>query len=100
MQADNKEIVMTTITLSNDAYNDAKLYAEKQNLSVDEFIVSLINKFARSKGNKKKFKMLDLEELEPEIKDILNRERTGSLDANDINGEEARLEYYKEKYML
>ncbi len=91
---------MTTITLSNDAYNDAKLYAEKQNLSVDEFIVSLINKFARSKGNKKKFKMLDLEELEPEIKDILNMERTGSLDANDINGEEARIEYYKEKYML
>ena len=91
---------MTTITLSNDAYNDAKLYAEKQNLSVDEFIVSLINKFARSKGNKKKFKMLDLEELEPEIKDILNMERTGSLDANDINGEETRIEYYKEKYML
>ena len=91
---------MTTITLSNDAYNDAKLYAEKQNLSVDEFIVSLINKFARSKGNKKKFKMLDLEELEPEIKDILNMERTGSLDANDINGEEVRIEYYKEKYML
>lgn len=91
---------MTTITLSNAAYNDAKLYAEKQNLSVDEFIVSLINKFARSKGNKKKFKMLSMEELEPEIKNILNMERTGSLDANDINGEEARIDYYKEKYML
>ena len=93
-------MVMTTITLSNAAYNDAKLYAEKQNLSVDEFIVSLINKFARSKGNKKKFKMLSMEELEPEIKNILNMERTGSLDANDINGEEARIDYYKEKYML
>ena len=91
---------MTTITLSNAAYNDAKLYAEKQNLSVDEFIVSLINKFARSKGNKKQFKMLSMEELEPEIKNILNMERTSSLDANDINGEEARIDYYKEKYML
>ena len=91
---------MTTITLSNAAYNDAKLYAEKQNLSVDEFIVSLINKFVRSKDKKKKFKMLPMEELEPEIKNILNMERTGSLDANDINGEEARIDYYKEKYML
>ena len=33
---------MATITLSNAAYNNAKFYAERQNLSVDEFVVMLV----------------------------------------------------------
>lgn len=32
---------MATITINSAAYNDAKQFAETQNLSVDEFIVSL-----------------------------------------------------------
>ena len=32
---------MATITLTTTAYNDAKQYAETQNLTVDEFVVSL-----------------------------------------------------------
>ena len=91
---------MITITLSNAAYNNAKLYAETQNLSVDEFIVMLINKFGHARANRKTFKMLPVGELEPEIQKILDMPRTGKLEANDINGEEARMEYYKEKYML
>ena len=91
---------MATITLSTAAYNDAKVYAEKHNLSVDEFVVMLIDKFTRAKKNRKQFEMLPVEELEQELQDILNMLRTGKVDANDINGEEARMEYYKEKYML
>ena len=91
---------MATITLSPTAYNNAKLYAEKQNLSVDEFVVMLINKFAEAKDKKKKFQMLPIEKLDQELQDILNMPRNGDIDANDINGEEARMEYYKEKYML
>ena len=52
---------MATITLSSAAYNDAKQLAETQNLSVDEFIVSLINKFALSRQGKKKFKIQPIE---------------------------------------
>ncbi|MBQ8159070.1 MAG: hypothetical protein IJ081_08680 [Prevotella sp.] len=91
---------MATITLSPAAYNNAKLYAEKQNLSVDEFVVMLINKFSAAKDKKKKFHMLPIEKLDQELQDILNMPRNGEIDANDINGEEARMEYYKEKYML
>lgn len=91
---------MATITLSNAVYNDAKQYAETQNLSVDEFIVSLINKFASSKTKKKKFVMEPMEKLAPELQEILNMPRSGQIDADDINGEKARMEYYKEKYNL
>jgi hypothetical protein len=91
---------MATITLSSAAYNDAKQLAETQNLSVDEFIVSLINKFALSRQGKKKFKIQPIEKLSPEIQDILSMPIIGQLDADDINGDKARMEYYKEKYGL
>ena len=91
---------MATITLSSAAYNDAKQLAETQNLSVEEFIVSLINKFALSRQGKKKFKIQPIEKLSPEIQDILSMPIIGQLDADDINGEKARMEYYKEKYGL
>lgn len=91
---------MATITLSSAAYNDAKQLAETQNLSVDEFIVSLINKFALSRQGKKKFKIQPIEKLSPEIQDILSMPIIGQLDADDTNGDKARMEYYKEKYGL
>ena len=91
---------MATITISSAAYNDAKQFAETQNLSVDEFIVSLINKFALSRQGKKKFKIQPIEKLSPEIQDILSMPIIGQLDADDINGDKARMEYYKEKYGL
>ena len=91
---------MATITLSSAAYNDAKQLAETQNLSVDEFIVFLINKFALSRQGKKKFKIQPIEKLSPEIQDILSMPIIGQLDADDINGDKARMEYYKEKYGL
>ena len=91
---------MATITISSAAYNDAKQFAETQNLSVDEFIVSLINKFALSRQGKKKYKIQPIEKLSPEIRDILSMPIIGPLDADDINGDKARMEYYKEKYEL
>ena len=91
---------MATITLSSSVYNDAKQYAETQNLTVDEFIVSLINKFALSRQEKKKFKLQPIDKLSPEIQDILSMPIIGQIDADDINGDKARMEYYKEKYGL
>ena len=87
---------MATITLSSAAYNDAKQLAETQNLSVDEFIVFLINKFALSRQGKKKFKIQPIEKLSPEIQDILSMPIIGQLDADDINGDKARMEYYNQ----
>ena len=71
---------MATITLSNAAYNDAKQYVETQNLSVDEFIVSLINKFGLSKAKKKKFNVQPIEKLAPEVQEILNLPIKGTID--------------------
>ena len=88
---------MATVTLSTSAYNDAQRYAKIQNLSVDEFIVSLINKFASTK-KAKKFNVEPIENLAPELQEILDMPRIGHID--DINGEDARMEYYKEKYEL
>jgi len=62
--------------------------------------VSLINKFALSRQGKKKFKIQPIEKLSPEIQDILNMPIIGQLDADDITGEKARMEYCKEKYDL
>lgn len=90
---------MATITLSTTAYNHAKQYAETQNITVDEFIVKLIDKYALSK-KKKQFKMQPIEKLAPEIQDILSMPLVGQLDTDDINGEKARMEYLKEKYGL
>jgi hypothetical protein len=91
---------MATITLSSAAYNDAKQLAETQNLSVDEFIVSLINKFALSRQGKKKFKIQPIEKLSPEIQDILSMPIIGQLDADDINGDKARMEYYTRRHTI
>ena len=89
---------MATITLNATAYNDAMKYAKTQNISVDEFVVSLITNYVQSK--KKKFSLQPIEELAPELQEILNMPINGQIDADDINGEKARMEYYKEKYEL
>lgn len=89
---------MATITISNAVYNDVKQYADKQNMGVDELIVMLINNVLYPKP-KRKFKLLPLDQLEPELQDIINMPRTGQIDGNDLNGEQVRMEYYKEKYL-
>jgi len=38
--------------------------------------------------------------LSPEIHDILNIPIIGELTPDDINGDNARMEYYKEKFRL
>ena len=55
---------MATITISNAAYNNAKLFADKQNMGVDEFIVTLINKLTYPTKDKKKFNLLPMEQME------------------------------------
>lgn len=89
---------MATITINADAYNNAKLYADSQHIGVDELIVTLINKLTYP--SKEKFSILSIDQLEPELQEIISMPRIGHVDADDLNGEEARLDYYKEKYSL
>lgn len=91
---------MATITISTAAYNNAKFYADKQNMGVDEFIVTLINKLTYSTKGKKKFSLLPKEQMEPVLQEIINMNRRDTLDADELNGEQERMEYYKEKYSL
>ncbi len=41
-----------------------------------------------------------MDKLAPELQEILNMPRIGHLDEDDVNGDKARMEYYKEKYGL
>jgi hypothetical protein len=88
---------METIRLSTDVYNDAKVYAAQQNVSVDEFIVSLIYKFGEQKKNKLRVK--PIHQLSPILQEIANMPREGAVD-DDINGDNARWKYYQEKFGL
>ena len=91
---------METITINSATYNYAKEYAKSQNLSVDEWIVKLINSFVQETPKRKRFKMLPVEELSPELQEIMRMPIEGSINADDINAEEERMSYYKEKYLL
>ena len=82
-------------------YDQVKVYADEKKVSVDDFVVSLIRTITPQKNpRKKKYQMKAVEELSPVLQSILNMPRTGQVDANDINGDKARLEYYTDKYEL
>ena len=59
-------------------------------MSVDEFVVSLINKFVPKK--KKKYRMKTVEELHPELQAIIGFAKPNAVDEDDMNGERARTE--------
>jgi hypothetical protein len=41
-----------------------------------------------------------IQDLAPEVQEILNMPLIGEIPSDDVNGEDARMEYYKEKYNL
>ena len=100
--ANNKrQETMNTITLTPEVYNKVKVYADKEHVSVDEFVVSFLTKFVLKKtGKTRGYKMKKKEELSPVLQNILNMEATGELPADDFNGDKARMEHYKEKFQL
>jgi hypothetical protein len=52
------------------------------------------------KQGKRKLERTPMDKLAPELQEILNMPRIGHLDEDDVNGDKARMEYYKEKYGL
>lgn len=91
---------MNTITLTQEMYNDIKVYADEKKVSVQDFVVTLIARLYPHKPSvsEKKYKMKKTEELSPVLQKILAMPKTKQLTDNDI--ESAREAYYKEKYEL
>ncbi len=89
---------MVKITISTSAYNEAQRYAKTQNLSVDEFVASLISNYVPTPS--KKYRMKTIKELSPELQEIIGFARSEKVDEDDINGDKARMEYLTEKYGL
>lgn len=88
---------MTAITLSSRDYNMAKSYADERNIKVDELIVLMIHSLA---GQKKKFAMKPIESLSPELRQVIGFAQSPDMKDGDLNGEEVKDSFYKEKYGL
>lgn len=88
---------MATISLKPALYSQAKNYAQEQNMSVEEWVATLIMRFAPAK--KKKYKMKKISELTPELQAVIGFAKPETAHDNDTNGDKARMEYLTEKYM-
>ena len=86
---------MQTIAIDNALYADAQAYASANNISVEQWIASLIVRFIPSK--EKHYKMKTMQELSPELLQYVGFAKPTS-DEDDLNGEKARDEYLVSKY--
>ena len=89
---------MNTVTLTPELYNGIKIYADRENVSVQDFIITLITRTYPIKAEKKKIKIKEKSELSPVLQNILNMPKIREIPSDDINGTELRKEYYNEKY--
>ena len=87
---------MATISLNTALYNEAQHYALGQNMSVEEWVSSLILKFLPTK--KEKYRMKELNELSPELQQLIGFAKPVGDNDDDINGDKARTEYLMEKF--
>ena len=87
---------MATISLTPAIYNEAQNYALAQSMSVDEWVASLIMRFVPTK--KKKYKMKKIEELSPELQQMIGFAKPETPFEDDLNGDKARMEYLAKKY--
>ena len=88
---------MATISLKPALYNQAQNYAQEQNMSVEEWIATLIMRF--TPVSKKKYKMKQINELTPELQAVIGFAKPVVERDEDINGDKERMEYLTEKYM-
>ena len=86
---------MQAISINNALYAQAKAYATANNISVEQWVASLIARFAPSK--RKRYKMKTMQELSPELVQFAGFAKP-ITDDNDLNGNKARDEYLSSKY--
>ena len=87
---------MATISLNTSLYIEAQNYAQRHNMSIDEWVSSLILWFLPTK--KEKYKMKSMDELSPELQQLIGFAKPIVANTDDINGDKARMEYLTEKY--
>lgn len=86
---------MQAISIDNALYAEAQAYATANNISVEQWIASLIERFVPAK--EKHYKMKTMQELSPELLQYVGFAKPSS-DEDDLNGEKARNEYLTSKY--
>ena len=87
---------MATITLSNTIYNKAQIFANENNITVDDLISSLIKQLTLTRKQKKS-KLKPIEELSPSLQQFIGFAKPKRKNKNDINGDLARTEYLNSK---
>ena len=86
---------MQAISINNALYAQAKAYATANNISVEQWVATLIASFAPPK--RKRYKMKTMQELSPELVRFVGFAKPINGD-NDVNGNRARDEYLTSKY--
>lgn len=89
---------MATISLNPTLYNQAQNYARENGMSVEEWVAMLITRFTPAK--EKEYKMKKIEDLSPELQDLIGFAKPEIPNDDDINGDKARTEYLAAKYEL
>lgn len=88
---------MNTITIDNNIYRGAEIYAKLHNISVKALIEKAILNIVGNKKNK--FELKEEKELSPAIQSLIGIAKpSGNLE--DIDGRDARMEYLKDKHAL
>ena len=88
---------MNTITIDDNIYRGAELYAKLHNISITKLVEKAIQNIVSQK--EKPFELKKEEELSPEIRSLIGVVKSPSQ-IDDLNGRNARMEYLKEKYSL
>lgn len=88
---------MNTITIDDNIYRGAELYAKLHNISITKLVEKAILNIVSQK--EKPFELKKEEELSPEIRSLIGVVKAPSQ-IDDLNGRNARMEYLKEKYSL
>ena len=86
---------MATISINASVYNKALDYAQARNLTVDEWVTSLIRKFVPAK--KQKYRMKKMDELSADLQRMVGFAKPSQSQPDDINCDAARSEYLRER---
>jgi len=89
------ETSMATLTLNPEIYKEAQAYATAENISVEEWVTSLIIRFIPSPS--KGYRMKNRNELSPELLKYVGFAKPKHYDG-DLNGDKAREDYLTAKY--
>lgn len=86
---------MATLTLNPKVYQEALTYAKAHNVSVEDWVTSLILRFIPPQ--QEGYKMKSMQELSPELLRYVGFAKPSHAE-DDLNGDKAREESLTEKY--